>query len=219
MYDSRTWSHTATAALLLAAGLMIGGCEKRATNSARKPAASAEVVAADVPTTADAQTAGATQPQADTRPANAFLTVDGRATEFPPARLRLTKTAEGVNAQLFSDDPRNATSAEYKGNSFFFELPLQVADPADIRQAAYAYKADASEPSESPYGIFLSGTKYHLQPQDVVIRFDGEGRKVMAMIAGRFLVVRSSGEQVPGQAATVQGTLYTTTEVEDEDKK
>jgi hypothetical protein len=215
MHDRRRWLTAATAPAVLAGALLVVGCKERATDAARKPAASAAVAVADNPSTADAQPAGATQPQvaAETQPANSFLTIDGRMTEFPAARLRLSKTAEGVNAQLFSDDPRSATSAEYKGNSFYFELPLQVSDPSDVRQAAYAYKSDDSEPSESPYGIFL-GTKYHLQPQDVVIRFDGEGRKIMAQITGRFLVVRATGEQVPGQSATVQGTLYATAEVE-----
>jgi hypothetical protein len=204
----------AAAQVVLAGTLVVGGCEQRAMKSAGQSAAPEPVAAAES-RTGDAQTAGATQPQAAvTQPANSFLTIDGRMTEFPPARLRLSKTAEGVNALLFSDDPRNATSAEYKGNSFYFELPLQVADPSDVGQAAYAYKADESEPSESPYGIFLSGTRYHLQPQDVVVRFDGEGRKIIAQVTGRFLVVRSTGEQVPGQAAMVQGTLYTTAEIE-----
>ena len=216
MHYTGSWIRAAAAPVVLAGVLVIGGCEERAMKAARKPAAAEPAPAVDSPT-ADAQTAGATQPHAagDTQPTNSFLTIDGRLTEFPPARLRLSKTAEGVNALLFSDDPRNATSAEYKGNSFYFDVSLRVDDPSDIRGAAYAYKADDSEPSESPYGIFLSGTRYHLQPQDVVIRFDGEGRKVMAQIAGRFLVVRSSGEQVPGQSATVQGTLYTTAEIEE----
>ena len=214
MHDRRSWVLAAMAPAMLAGALLVGGCEERATSATRQSAAPEAV--SDSASTADAQPAGATQPQAaaDTQPANSFLTVDGRITEFPAARLRLSKTAEGVNAQLFSDDPRTATSADYKGNSFYFELPLQVADPSDVRQAAYAYKADDSEPSETPYGIFLVGTKYHLQPQDVVIRFDGEGRRIMAQVTGRFLVVRSTAEQGGVQSATVQGTLYTTAEVE-----
>jgi hypothetical protein len=213
---------------LLGGVMLAAGCERRATKVARDappPAADdLPMVDAPVPATADAQPAGATQPHAAaaTQPANAFLTIDAKlpdlaagVTQFPPARLRLTRTPEGVTALLFSDDPKNATSAEYKGNSFYFDLPLQVADPADIRQATYAYKSDDSEPSESPNGIFLKGTRYHLQPQDVAIRFDGEGKKVMAQIAGRFLVVRTAGETMPGQVAAVQGTLYTTVETED----
>ena len=214
------WICAAVAPAVVAGALVAGGCEEPAMKTARKPAPPQQPVVAESPTTstADAQPAGAAQPQADaadTQPANAFLTIDGRMTEFPPARLRLTKTAEGVSALLFSDDPRTATSAEYKGNSFYFDLPLQVTDPADIHRAAYAYRSDDSEPSESPNGIFLNGTRYHLQPQDVVIRFDGEGAGVMAQVAGRFLVVRTVGENIAGQSAAVQGTLYTTAEVEE----
>lgn len=217
MPRKRRWTAVVITPVLVAAMLAAGGCEEPAMKSARNPAPADVPAAPEVPTTDAAQPAGATQPQAsaDTQPANAFLTIDGRMTEFPPARLRLTRTAEGVRAMLFSDDPRTATSAEYKGNSFFFDVQLQVSDPAEIHHATYVYKADDSEPSESPNGLFLSGTRYHLQPQDVAIRFDGEGKKVMAQIAGRFLVVRTSGENVPGQIATVQGTLYTVAKIEE----
>jgi hypothetical protein len=224
MRGNGRWARIAAVPALLAAVLFVAGCDRRAAKTARNVPPVDDVPVVDLPTTADAQPAGSTQPHraAETQPANAFLTIDARltdfpagVTQFPPARLRLTKTPEGVTALLFSDDPKNATSAEYKGNSFYFDLPLQVIDPADIRRATYAYKSDDSEPSESPNGIFLKGTRYHLQPQDVVIRFDGEGKKVIAQIAGRFLVVRTTGENVPGQVAAVQGTLYTTAEVEE----
>ena len=212
------------AAAVLSAGAVLfsTGCEEPAARVSRDAApetqpASAPAVPRALPTT-DAQPAGATQPHApaaDTQPANAFLTIEGRVTEFPPARLRLSKTDDGLTALLFSDDPKTATSAGYKGNSFYFDLPLKVTQPGEIVGATYGYRAEDSEPSDTPNGIFLSGTRYHLQPQDVAIRFDGEGKKVMAQVAGRFLVVRTTGENVPGQVAAVQGTLYTTAEVED----
>ena len=211
------------AAAVLAAGtvLFCVGCEEPAMRASRDAAAETQPASAPalppaLPTT-DAQPAGATQPHvADTQPANAFLTIEGRVTEFPPARLRLSKSDEGVTALLFSDDPKTATSAGYKGNSFYFDLPLKVSQPVEVVGAAYGYRAEDSEPADTPNGIFLNGTRYHLQPQDVAIRFDGEGKKVMAQITGRFLVVRTTGENVPGQLAAVQGTLYTTAEVEDE---
>ena len=224
MRCERRWSCGAalaawSGAVLTAGAALLVGCEEPAMRS------TGDVVAADTqPATTlpalpanDAQPAGATQPHAtaDTQPANAFLTIEGRVTEFPPARLRLSKTDDGLTALLFSDDPKNATSAGYKGNSFYFDLPLKVSEPGEVVGAAYGYRAEDSEPSDTPNGIFLSGTRYHLQPQDVAIRFDGEGKKVMAQIAGRFLVVRTTGEHVPGQLAAVQGTLYTTAEVED----
>jgi hypothetical protein len=212
------WASVAFTPVVLAGFIISVGCDRPAAKTARKTAPPDAIAELESGTTGDAQPAAATQPRGtagDTQPANAYLTVDGKITEFPPARLRLTKTAEGITGLLFSDDPRNAVSAEYKGNSFLFELPLQISDPADIHRASYAYKADDSEPAELTNGVFLQGTRYHLQPQDIAIRFDGEGKKVMAQLAGRFLVVRKDGNP-PGQVAAVQGTLYTTAEVVEE---
>ena len=208
-----------TAGAVLAGAVLVGGCEEPAMRSAGDAVVAATQPATTAPAlpSGDAQPAGATQPHnaADTQPANAFLTIEGRVTEFPPARLRLSKTDDGLTALLFSDDPKTATSAGYKGNSFYFDLPLKVTQPGEVVGATYGFRAEDSEPSDTPNGIFLNGTRYHLQPQDVAIRFDGDGKRVMAQITGRFLVVRTTGENVPGQLAAVQGTLYTTAEVED----
>jgi len=207
---------------LAAAGvLLVLGCDDPAAKSARKSPSAQATAGDDLPADRDARPAGATQPHkgtAESQPANAFLTIDGKVTEFPPARLRLSKTDEGVTAVLYSDDPPNATSASYTGNGFYFDLALRAADPENIDGAEYYYKADDSEPSESLNGILLRGTKYHLQPQDVMIRFDADGRKVMAQVTGRFLVVHTTGDKddTPfGQMAAVQGTLYTTAEVKE----
>jgi hypothetical protein len=206
-----------TVVAIAAAVWTAGGCEEPAMRTARESSPPPQTQPVHPSVIADAQPAGAAQPQgSDAQPANAFLTIDQKITEFPPARLRVTKTDEGVQALLFSDDPRNATSSGYKGNSFYFDIPLRVTDVSEVGRADYVYKADNSEPSESPNGIFLNGTKYHLQPQDVRITFDGAGRKVMAQVVGQFLVVRTTGENVPGQIAAVEGMLYTTVEIDDQ---
>jgi hypothetical protein len=200
---------------VVAAAVVAGGCDRPAMKTS-KNASATEAASASVPAVGDAQPAGATQPHtspSDAQPANAFLTIDGKLVEFPPARLRLTKTDEGVSAVLYSDDPPGSTGAGYKGNGFLFYIDLRTADPENMDGAEYFYKADDSEPSEARNGILLQGTRYQLQPQDVSIRFDADGRKVMAAVAGRFLVVRTMEESVPGQLATVQGTLYTTAEI------
>ena len=214
---SKAWWTRVAAAPVVVAAVLAAGCEEPAMKSSRKPAPGA-VPPVPVPSVADAQPAGATQPQtspADTRPANAFLTIDGRIMEFPPARLRLTKTEEGVAALLYSDDPPQSTRAGYTGNGFYFDLALRTPDPENIDGAEYFYLAGDSEPSEALNGILLQGTRYHLQPQDVTIKFDAEGTKVMVRIAGRFLVVRRTEQSVPGQMAAVEGTLYTTAEVKE----
>lgn len=218
------WIRAAIAPWVVAVALAVG-CDDPATRTAQRASTTApEKSTTEAPVGVDAQPAGATQPQtstADTRPANAFLSVEGRMTEFPPARLRLTKTDEGVSALLYSDDPPNAASAGYTGNGFYFEFALQISDAAEVDGAEYRYKADDSEPSESPNGILLHGTRYHLQPQDLVIKFSGEGPKVMAHVVGRFLVVRTTknatvdGVVVPEHAG-VEGTLYVTAEVKEQ---
>ena len=208
------WSGATVGPAVVLALLVAAGCDQPAMKSANK--GSSESASAETPSVVDAQPAGATQPHtgpADAQPANAFLTIDGKPVEFPPARLRLTKTDEGVSALLYSDDPPNSTGAGYKGNGFLFDIDLHAPDPENLDSAEYYYKADESEPSEKQNGVLLQGTRYHLQPQDVSIRFDADGRKVMVAVAGRFLVVRNFEESVPGQMATVQGTLYTNAEI------
>src|SRR4051812_12121453 len=78
---------------LVAAAL--AACDRPAAKTARNSAPAQGD--GDLPASVEALPAGATQPQtspADTQPANAFLTVDGKVVEFPPARLRLTPTDE-----------------------------------------------------------------------------------------------------------------------------
>ena len=165
-----------------------------------------------------AQPAATGQPDpANTQPANAFLSIDGVMTEFPPARMRITRTDEGVRALLFSDDPRTATNAEYKGNSFYFDVPLKVSDPKDMQGAEYWYKAPVSNAEEDlPYGIFLGGIRgTHLQPQDLAFKFDADGEHGMVRVAGRFLVLNQSGKASQERFAGVVGTLFTTVETKD----
>lgn len=196
------------------------GCDDRpSARSARTTASNATTQPPTGP--ADpAQTAGADQPSTvptATQPANAFLTVDGAITTFPPARLRLTRTDEGVRALLFSDDPREAISADYRGNSFYFDIPLKVPEPKDVTDAEYYFKApDSDAEQDSPNGIFLNGMRTHLQPQDMVLTFRGEWPKVVASIGGRFLVVDTANDSTPGQFAGVAGNLMTTAEVKEE---
>ena len=220
MDRKRWWPETAVAFVLTA--LAAVGCDDRSTARSARPASSdrSSAPAATPPADAAAQTAGSTRPAthpADTQPANSFLTIDGRILEFPSARLRLTRTEEGVRALLFSNDPKEAISANYRGNSYYFDMPLKIAGPEDIADGEYAYKAPSSESAEeSPDGIFLNGMRTHLQPQDIAITFEGEPNKVIARLAGRFLVINTTGETAPSQFAAVTGTLFMTAEVKGE---
>jgi len=219
---SKHWSAVLSLACVLAAAT--AGCDDRkaASQSGSRPSSAGSSAAAGdkAPTSAEgqAQTASAKQPAsrpAQTQPAVAFLTIDGQIMQFPSARLRLTRTDEGVRALLFSNDPKESSAADYQGNSFYFDVPLKIADPGEIADAEYAYKAPTSETEDdSPNGIFLHGMRTHLQPQDIAITFDGESPNVIAHVAGRFLVVHTTGDaNTPGQFAPVTGTLFVTPEV------
>ncbi len=224
--SGNAWSVRTAAAVVMLAAIVAIGCDDRSARSSRgqggsQPQASASHAATAGSSDAAAQTASAGQPAthpADAQSAKSFLSIDGKIVEFPSARLRLTKTEEGVRALLYSNDPKEAISANYKGNSFNFDIPLKIADPHDIADAEYYFQSPTSEAEEeSPNGIFLNGIRgTQLQPQDVVIKFDGDSPKVTARIAGRFLVVSADANSAPGQFVPVTGTLFMTAEVKDE---
>jgi hypothetical protein len=224
------WKRCSAFALVIAAAA--AGCDDRSTSrSTSRPASYPDARAAvhaarpaggEAPDPADAraQTASAVQTAtrpAQTQPAAAFLTVDGQIVQFPSARLRLSRTGEGLRALLFSNDPKEAMAGDYQGNSFYFDFPLKIADPKDLADAEYAFKAPTSETEgDSPNGVFLHGMRTHLQPQDIAISFDGESPQVIARVAGRFLVVNTTGDATPGQFASITGTLFVSPEVKGE---
>jgi hypothetical protein len=214
------WVGVVAVALALPAAT---GCDDRSSGRVSRTAATTATAAPatqNAVSADSAQTASARQPAtgpADTQPASAYLLIEGRPAQFPPARLRLTKTDEGFRALLFSDDPKKSVAAEYKGNSFYFDVPLRIADVKELPGAEFWYKARTSErEDDSPNGVFLNGMATHLQPQDVIITFDGDGPRAVVKLSGRFLVVSTNGESAPGQFTTVTGTLFTNVEVKDE---
>ena len=96
--------------------LMIAGCEK--------------TVPAPVATTSPAATQSATT-TVTTRPA-AVISINGHAGVFPPARLRLESDDQHIIATLFSDDPKEALKNNYKGNSFYIRMELDIPDATEL---------------------------------------------------------------------------------------
>jgi hypothetical protein len=196
-----------TLASLLMMAILGVGCDKGSSSSSSST--SSPPVAVNVgPTTtqrvdvtaAIPATAPATQPMAT-------LDIDGKAVEFPPAKLVITKKSGGIDAILCSDDPPNAIQSNYSGNSFMIEMKLDIDDPADLPAAVWEFKTDKREPQDSTTGIFLNGSKRQMQPADVRVTFAKDGDHVVASVGGKFLLFDSTDVSAPVQLVDVKGKL------------
>jgi hypothetical protein len=127
---------------------------------------------------------------------------------FPPAVLRLADEDGRVVALLFSDDPKSAMDDGYDGNSYYLQIPLDIDDPSALHGATWTFKANTSEPDDSPYGVFLEGRRWQLHPDDVRVEFDGaiNASPVTVWIGGTFLAVDTTGA-TPSQRVPVAGKL------------
>lgn len=163
--------------ILLASAALAVGCDRGGdapgqTSSVQLPPTSTTGPATQASLQMNSGTRPASQPSAEAPAAvRAVLMIDGQQMEFPPARIILTKKGSRMSARLFSDDPKDALDADYAGNSFYFEMPLE-ADPDQPGAWLWRYKVEQAEASESPNGIYLRGTKTHLQPFDVLVEVD-----------------------------------------------
>ena len=84
--------------------------------------------------------AQATSAAPATRPAS-LININGVATVFPPARMRLEHDGEHLVALLFSDDPREALKNNYTGNSFYLRMQLDIGDAAELAQTEWRFQA------------------------------------------------------------------------------
>lgn len=158
------------------------------------------------------QAAPATQPgttQPTTEPATVSrLTIDGKVYSFPPARLRVSKSGEHVTARLYTNDPKAALGDDYHGNGYDLVMKLDdITEPSEVYSSVWQYRNPDPTYVDSPYGIFLDGIKYQLQPSDVTARFLGDTLLVRIDLQGRFLQFdQSDGVQV-GRQVYVKGSL------------
>jgi hypothetical protein len=152
-----------------------------------------------------APTAAASAPA--TRPAEAVvMLIDGQRTEFPPAKLRVKDRGDTLAAMLYSDDPQSALGdGKYAGNGFYFDMTLDVTDAKDLGSARWNFKAPSSEHMETVSGIFLEGRKYHLQPFDVTVEFDGNTSPVTVTLRGQFLMFDPQDETLPPRIVPAGG--------------
>ena len=165
------------------------------------------------PPTPPAATAPATSAPATTTAAISVINVNGHATVFPAARLRLEQQDDRVIALLFSDDPRDALKDNYTGNSFYLRMELDITDPKEIARSEWHYQApSAAQREDSPYGIYLTGRKVQLQPFDVRARFKLSGAGTTVLISGQFEVIGEAGDRRDPQVIPVAAELATSAE-------
>ncbi len=190
---------------IVGAALMAGGCDRAPSAPVEQPAHQEHG-----PTTSSAT---AVITRATTAPAtrdagvdeSSVMEIGGAPYFFPPARLRVDVKDEQVRARLYSNDPPTALSKSYSGNFYYFDVPLDIKDPADIAEAQWTFKATGKEQEDSPNGIFLDGMKKQLQPYDATITFTRTGDKIMTRVTGKFLLFGE--DQSEAKTVNVDGVL------------
>jgi hypothetical protein len=160
--------------------------------------------------------ASTTTSPATTQAAESLMTIDGTMVLFPAARLRLDVTDGKIIARLFSDDPKGALDANYVGNSFYLQLALDEDDAknvknlADLNGIALKYQNPTRERDDEPYGIFLEGRRWVLQPSDVNVTFSGATSPLEVQLSGTFLLFDSNDETAKPKTAEVTAKLSAT---------
>jgi hypothetical protein len=207
--------HSWPFAIVLVVGLSMG-CDSRNTAPKSSPATNPTTV----PSTQPVSSTATTQPVAAapaTQPAYSQLIIDGRTYNFPEAKLRVGKSGDHVIARLYTNDPKAALEDDYKGNHFDLQLRLEdIQVPQQVYMASWQYQAPSREYNDTPYGIFLEGMRYQLQPLDASARFLGTMLQVHIDLDGKFLVFDDSDKSgAPPKVVYVKGSMLAAVEYKD----
>ena len=199
--------------IVLVAGWQLG-CDSAAPSPVKQ-----------APTTAPTTASVATQPQASapvptvapaTQPATSELLIDGQLYKFPVPKIRAGKSADHVVARLYTDDPKAALDDDYKGNRYDLQMSLDnVREPQQIYMSTWAFKAPSHEYVNAPYGIFLEGMRYQLQPLDASARFLGTMLMVQIDLEGQFLLFDNADKSAVPKTVFVKGSLLAPIEYKD----
>lgn len=188
------------------ASLWAGGCD-RGGDEPERPAPAADAGPSTVPTDAIAATTAPTTSTSLETPAD-FLTIGNRIVQFPPARLRMDADRDSGKSTvlLYSAKPQNRAEDE-TGNSFYFELELDIDDLSRLEEASWHYKAPSGERQESPVGIFLDGMRRQLQPYEVLIEFENRQPPFIVHLNGHFLSFDTRDDHADPERVFVSGKL------------
>ena len=201
------------AVAMLVVAVVVPACDRDAdvaTPPPDTPSPVARVARNGPASTTTAAAAAATGP-ATTQAAEAMISIDGTLVLFPPAKIRLDDADGKVVARLFSDDPKHALDENYDGNSFYLQLEFDAGtgstDPRELSGVVLTHRGSSTERDDSPYGIFLEGRRWVLQPSDVRVAFDGGpgggGASIGVQLEGTFLLFDSQNETAKPKRANV----------------
>jgi hypothetical protein len=136
------------------------------------------------------------------------IVIDQQRYEFPPALLQLRQHDQKLDAVLLSDDPKDAISENYQGNSYYLQIPAQAADVKELCSSPWRFTEATGERSDSPDGIFLNGNRIQLQPADVSVRVEGEAPSMIVYLSGNFHAFDTRDEKAPVRLLPVTATLH-----------
>jgi len=167
-------------------------------------------------------TTQATVPAPSTAPAQALpvtFNIDGQSFAFPPARLVLSEKDGKVRARLFSIDPPAALRESYQGNSFDFDLLLDIETLDELFGTRYDIARSVADRDDVVTGLFIAGGKQVLQPVQVAVLFDTFDGNDVVLISGQFQLfdngaaptnlpgVDASADAAPTQMVTVKARI------------
>ena len=219
-------------ALVAAAGLLLGGCNRTPEVAPPPPLPDPTVPTSRpvIPGPTTAPTALAIpkpppeEPKLPIGPPAAFLMIDRHPVQFPPARIVIKANGLAQTARVYSDDPPEAINANYSGSSFYLDMNLTTLpggksgdladavwvkgenpdDPNGVKPPADPPKA-AGRKASSPNGIYLDGGRRVLQPLRATVTFEPrEGGWVLVRVSGTF------NEFAAGADAALVGQVHVT---------
>jgi len=138
-----------------------------------------------------------------------MILVDRQRLQFPAAKLILRDRGDSLHALLYSDDPPEALTEAYRGNSFYIEMVLEASpEMQNVTTSRWVYKAPTSDRSDTVSGIYLDGQRQHLQPFDVVVEMEHQGSPARVWVSGDFLLYdAAAAPNMPGQMIPVMAEL------------
>ena len=151
------------------------------------------------------------------------MQINNRMVIFPAAKVKLSQDRSQLVALLYSDDPPDAIKDDYKGNSFYLRMVLDVGQEKELANASWWHKARSSEREDSAFGIYLNGHRVQLQPYEVRASFadagSAAGKKLVNItLGGQFLMWNDADSTGLAQTVHVEAQVPAVVDSSDVDK-